>query len=97
MKLNIQLFGGRGASSSTNVFKNKIKTDLKNGMTYTIGGKKDYTPTSFRYEKRAVYYKNADITGNEWAKHPNNLAEILNHFERMKKERFSIRKTKRGK
>ena len=88
MRFDIQMFGGRGASSGTS---NNAIASLKNGAIITVGGKKNYTPTSFKYEDGEVYYKNRQISGSIWAKHPQDLEGISKHFDRMKKEGFTLK------
>lgn len=63
--------------------------ELKNGAIITIS-KKNYTPTSFRYFNNEILYKNKEISGCGWLKHPNNLEEIKKHFEKMQKDNFKI-------
>lgn len=63
---------------------------LKNGNIITIGGKKDYTPTSFRYINNKLYYKNKAISGDIWVEHPSNLIEFKRHLQNMIDSNFKI-------
>lgn len=62
---------------------------LKKGAIIRIS-KKGYTETSFRYLNNNVYYKNKDISGSWWCKHPKNIEEIEEHFKNMVEEKYKI-------